>query len=178
MNVLTQFAEAEAPHGDIFSALGIDWKMLVFQIVAFVVLVWLLGKFVYPILMKTVDARQADIEAGTKAAEEAKQHASKAEADVEKLMKKARSEANDIVSTAKKEAAAAVEKAESKSKTRAERIIAEAHEQLGKDVEAAKKALHNETLELVTLATEKVVGKTVSAKVDESVISAAVKEAK
>ena len=177
MNVLTQFAEA-APSGDLFSALGIDWKMLVFQIVAFVVLVWLLGKFVYPVLMKTVDKRQADIEAGTKAAEEAKQHASKAEADVEKLLKEARREATDIVSTAKKEAAAAVEKAESKSKTRAERIIAEAHEQLGKDVEAAKKALHNETLELVTLATEKVVGKTVNAKVDESVVSAAVKEAK
>lgn len=178
MNTLTQFAEAGAGKSDIFSALGIDWKMLVFQIIAFVVLVWLLGKFVYPVLMKTVDKRQEEIEASTKAAEEAKQHASKAEADVEKLLKEARREATDIVSTAKKEAAAAVEKAESKSKTRAERIIAEAHEQLEKDVVAARKALHNETLELVTLATEKVVGKTVNAKVDEGVVSAAVKEAK
>jgi F-type H+-transporting ATPase subunit b len=177
MTILTQFAES-APSGDIFSALGIDWKMLVFQMIAFVVLVGLLGKFVYPVLMKTVDKRQADIEAGTKAAEEAKQHASKAEADVEKLMKEARREATDIVSTAKKEAAAAVEKAESKSKTRAEQIIADAHAQLEKDVVAAKKVLHNETLDLVALATEKVVGKTVSVKVDENVISAAVKEAK
>ena len=176
MDILTQFADA--PQGDIFSALGIDWKMLVFQVIAFIVLVWLLGKFVYPPLMKTVDKRQAEIEAGNKAAEEAKQQASKAQEDVEKLMKQARSEARDIVATAKEEATAAIEAAEAKSKSRAERIVAEAHEQLEKDVIAAKKALHNETLGLVAMATEKVVGKTVTAKVDESVIAGAVKEAK
>jgi F-type H+-transporting ATPase subunit b len=178
MNVLTQFAESGAASSNLFTALGIDWKMLVFQVIAFAVLVFLLGKFVYPSLMKAVDARQADIEAGSKAAEEAKKQATEAHTDVEKLMKQARRDASDIVSTAKEEATAAIEAAEAKSKTRAERIITEAHAQLEKDVEAARKVLHNETIELVALATEKVVGKTVTAKIDESVVSAAVKEAK
>lgn len=178
MNVLTQFAEAGAGNSDIFTALGIDWKMLVFQIVGFVVLVWLVGKFVLPPLFKAVDSRREEIEAGSKAAEEAKKQASAAHEDVEKLMKQARRDASDIVSTAKEEATAALEKADAKAKERAERIVADAKDQLEKDVVAARKVLHNETIDLVTLATEKVMGKNVDAKVDEKVISAAVKEAK
>lgn len=178
MNLLTFVASAEPASSNLFVALGIDWKMLIFQALGFVVLVWLLGKFVYPVLMKTVDARQAEIEASTKAAVQAEKKAAKAEEDIAKLMKKARAEASEIVTTAKEEANAAIEAAESKAKQRGERLLADAQDQIGKDVIAAKKALHNETLDLVALATEKVVGKTVSPKVDAAVISAAVKEAK
>lgn len=178
MNILTHLASAEASSGNIFEALGIDWKMLIFQILGFVVLVWLLGKFVYPILLKSVDARQAEIEASTKAATEAEKKAAKAEADIEKLMKQARKDASSIVSTAREEANAALEAAETKAKTRADAIVTSAQEEIQKDVIAAKKALHNETIDLVALATEKVVGKTVSSKVDDSIIANAVKEVK
>ena len=41
---------------------------------------------------------------------------------------------------------------------------------------AAKKALHNETIELVAQATEKVVGKTVNAGVDKQLITQSIKE--
>ena len=177
MNILTQLASTEAASGGLFTALGIDWKMLIFQIIAFAILVALLGKFVYPVLIKTVDARQTEIEAGTKAAEEAEKQARAASKNIEKLLAQARVEASDIVSTAQEEATAAIEAAEAKSKVRAEHIVAEAHTQLEKDVLAAKKMLHNETLELVALATEKVVGKTITPQVDENVIASAVREA-
>jgi F-type H+-transporting ATPase subunit b len=175
MNLLTQFATTGPASGGLLGALGIDWKMLIFQVIAFVILVLLLGKFVYPILMKTVDARQAEIEASSKAAAEAEKQAAEAKLAVEKLLKQARLDAHDIVVTAKEEAVAAIEVAEAKSKVRAERIITDAQSEIEKEIVAAKKALHNETLELVALATEKVIGKTVSAKVDDAVISAAVK---
>jgi F-type H+-transporting ATPase subunit b len=159
-------------------ALGIDPAMLLFQAIAFLILVWALGKYVYPTFIKVVDDRQAKIEASTAAATEAEKKAVEAKDEVEKMMKQARKEASEIVTTAKEEAAATLEAAETKSKTTAERIVADAHAQIDKDIVAAKKALHNETLELVALATEKVIGKTVTAKVDEAVISAAVKGAK
>src|SRR3954470_14207677 len=130
MNILTQFAETDAASGGIFEALGIDWQMLIFQIIAFVILVALLGKFVYPSLIKTVDARHNDIEASTKAAQEAEKKAAQASKDIEKMLKQARTEAGEIVTTAKEEATAAIEAADAKSKERAERIILEAHAQL------------------------------------------------
>lgn len=177
MNFLTQFASTEeAVGGDIFSTLGIHWELLVFQVIAFLILVWALGKFVYPWLMKSVDERQAKIEESVKAAEEAERKAESAQEDIAKLLKEARTEAKDIVTTAKDEAAAMVADAENKAKTRAEKIVKDAHDQIEKDVIAARKALHNDTIELVALATEKVMGKAVSADIDKKIIAAAVKE--
>lgn len=178
MNILTQLAVTEPASGGVLGALGIDVWMLVFQALAFLVLVWVLGKYVYPVLIKVVDDRQAKIEASTAAATEAEKKAVEAKDATEKLMKQARKEASEIVTTAKEEAAAALELAETKSKERAERIVADAQAQIEKDIVAAKKALHNETLELVALATEQVIGKTVSPKIDDAVISAAVKGVK
>lgn len=178
MELLTQFAAENASQENVFSALGIDWKMLIFQIIGFVILVWLLSKYVYPVLIKTVDARQAEFEASSKAAQEAEKKAEETKAEVEKLLHQARRQAADIVTTAKEEATAAIEAADSKAKARADHIVADAHEQIAKDVVAARKALHNDTIELVAAATEKVLGKTVTPKVDDSLIASAIKEAK
>lgn len=177
MESLTQFAATEAgADKDIFSTLGIHWELLALQVVAFLILVWALSKFVYPWLMKQVDERQAKIEESVKAAEEAEKKAESAQEEVAILLKEARVEAKDIVATAKDEAAAMVAGAEAKAKQRANKIVADAQEQLEKDVIAARKALHNDTIELVALATEKIVGKTVSDSVDKKIIAAAVKE--
>lgn len=176
--VLTQFASSEAATGGVFGALGIDWTMLALQGIAFLILVVLLGKFVYPVFIKAVDERQDKIEAGAKAAAEAEKKADAAKDEVAKLLKEARREASDIVATAKDEANAMIEKSEQKAKTRAEKIVADAREEISKDVLAAKKALHNETIDLVAAATEKVVGKAVTEKVDDKIIAAAVKETK
>lgn len=177
--ILTIMAAADAGHEKgFFEALGIDWTLLVLQTLAFLVLLWFLAKFVYPPLTNMLEKRDEAIEAGVKAAQAAEQKADETKTEISKLLKQARSEASDIVTTAKEEAAATVETADAKAKARTERILAEAQEQIEKDILGAKKALHNETLELVAMATEKVVGKAVTSKVDESVISAAVKEAK
>lgn len=178
--MFTQFASATADKekADIFTSLGIDWTLLVLQLVAFLILVWLLGKFVYPVFLKIIDERQAKVEEGVQAAVAAEKKAGEAQAKIEDSLKVARAEAADIVATAKAEATQMIQKAETDAKKRSDRIVAEAHETLEKDVIAAKKTLHNETLELVAQATEKVIGKTVTPKVDEAVIAAAVKEAK
>lgn len=183
-NVVTQFAEAahgaetEAASGGVFAALGIDWQMLLFQVIGFVVLVLIMGKFVYPILLKAVDARQENIEEGAKAAEEAEKKAQEAEANIEKLLKKARTEASDIVSTAKAEAVQMVEKAEHGAKTRAERIVAEAHEEIAKDVLAARKVLEKDTLNLVKQAAGLAIANVADDKLDAQVIKKAVEGAK
>lgn len=174
--LFTQFASETAEATDPVKALGIDMKLLVFQIIAFAILVWLLSKYVFPVLMKAVDDRQARIDESNAAAADAAKQAAETEEKLAKLLKQARSEATDIVATAKEEAAGLLAKTEEKSKVQAERIVAAAHESIEKDVIAAKKALHNETIELVAQATEKVVGKTVNAGVDKQLITQSIKE--
>lgn len=153
VSIITTLASAtpEASEG-IFEALGIDWQMILFQIIGFSILVVLMGKFVYPILMRAVDARQDTIEEGAQAAAAAEAKAASAQKDIAAALKEARSEAADIVSTAKNEAIAMVDKAENNAKTRSERIVAEAHEEISKDVLKARKALESDTLKLVKQA--------------------------
>lgn len=163
---------------DIFSSLGIDWTLLAFQVVAFLLLVALLGKFVYPYLIKTLDERQDKIEAGVKAAQEAEKKAASAQAETAALLKEARKEANGIIATAKSEAAASIIAAEEKAKARAERITEQAHEQIQQDIVSARKTLRQDTIELVALATEKVVRATTTEKTDKKVIEKSLKEVK
>jgi len=171
-----QFAETAEANADLFSTLGVDWRLLILQVIAFLILVFLLGKFVYPWLMKSVDERQANIEEAAKAATEAKKAAADNKEQVAALLAEARKEAAEIVGTAKLESAEIVANSETKAKKSAEHIVSEAHEQVEKDIAAARKTLYNDTLDLVALATEKVVSKDLTAAIDQKEIARAVKE--
>lgn len=175
---IIQFANAEPASGGILEVLGIEWKTLILQIVAFLILVWLLGKFVYPWLMKSVDERRDNIESAAKAAAEAKAAADNAQGKVAKMLKEAQTGAAEIISTAKLESANLLSDSEQKAKKRSEQIVADAQDEIKKEIIAAKKALHNETLELVAMATEKVVGKVISDETDAKLIDEAIREIK
>lgn len=172
---VAQFAASEGG-SNVFASLGIDWRLLVSQLIAFGILVFILSKWVFPIFFRIIDKRQDDIEASNRAAVEASKHAEKAQTEVANLLKEARSEAKDIIATAKEEATTMVSDAEARGQANADHIVTAAHEELSREVEAAKKALHNETIELVAQATQKVVGKAVDAHVDSDIIAAALKE--
>jgi len=175
MNPLTQFAATTTASGGIFEALGIDWKTLILQMIAFLILVWLLGKYVYPWLMKSVDERQDGIEAATKATIQAQAATADAQEKIAHLLKEARLNAADIVATAKLESANALTASEQKAQKRAEQIVADARVEINKEVLEAKKTLYNETLELVTKATEQVVGKVVTGEIDSKLVVDAIK---
>lgn len=176
-HIFTQFAEAPAK-SDLFGSIGIDWKLLLLQTIAFLILFWFLKKYVYPPIVAMLDKHDDQVNAAYNAAKEAAKNAEVAEAKVAGMLKEARAEAKDIVATAKEEATTMVSDAESAAKTQAEHIVANAHDDIAREVLAAKKALHNETIDLVAAATEKVVGKVVDAKMDTKVISSALEEAK
>ncbi len=178
MNFLTTFAEAAEPKGDILTALGIDWRLLIIQIVAFLILVWLLGKFVYPWLMKSVDERQKNIEDAAKVAKKAHESAVETQAETAELLAQARKEAAAIVETAKLEAAELASNSETRARTTAEQIVSDAHAQIEKDIDKARRELHDETLELISMATEKVVRKTHDKKADEKLIATLLEEAR
>jgi F-type H+-transporting ATPase subunit b len=110
---LQQFATAaaHAPKESILDGLGINFTLLILQAIAFLLMVFILAKWVYPVFLRIIDERQEKIDESTKAAEKAQKAAEKAEANVSNELAKARKEAADIVATAKTEATQMVEKA-------------------------------------------------------------------
>ena len=122
MGLFHQIAQA-APSDNLLSALGIDWKLLVVQIIAFLILVFLLGKFVYPLFMKAVDKRYEDVERAAKLAAEAEERATANQQEIRELFDTAKKEAADIVATAKLEASNIVSDSEEKATKHAEQIV-------------------------------------------------------
>ncbi len=168
-------AAAESSPG-LLQALGIDWKLFVAQGIAFLILVGVLGKFVYPVLVKAIDSRRESIEAGIKEAKEAEEALGKAEAKVAEMLAAARKDADDILARTQKEAANVVAEAEGKAKVRADQIVADARAQLDLDVAKAREVLRKDTVELVALATERVVGEKLDDRKDAELVKKALAE--
>lgn len=178
MSFITFFAETAAePSTDILSILGIDWRLLIVQVIAFLVLLWALSKFVYPWLMKSIDERQKNIEEITNAAKKSEKFAAEAQAETAALLSKARKEASEILANAKQEATDMVNASEAKAKKSAEAIAADAQIRLEKDINKAKRELYDETIRLVAMATEKVIQGTHSKELDEALIKKSIDEA-
>jgi F-type H+-transporting ATPase subunit b len=179
VDTVTLIASATAEHAQnagLFQALGIDVKLLIEQAIAFLILVAVLGKFVYPALMRAVDGRREAIEAGLKEAKESAEAAEKAQEQVNDLLAQARKDADDILARTHQEAASMVADAESKAKARAEQIVADARAQLSIDVSKAREALKKDTVELVALATERIIGEKLDDKKDADLVKKALAE--
>jgi len=179
MDILTVIASAAAQSehsAGLLQALGIDVKLLIEQAIAFLILVAILAKFVYPALIKAVEGRRETIEAGLKEAKESQEAAEKAQEDVAALLEQARKDADELLARTHQEATALVSEAEDKAKQRAEQIVADARGQLATDVQKAREALKRDTIELVALATERVVGEKLDDKKDAALITKALTE--
>jgi F-type H+-transporting ATPase subunit b len=147
-------AETEGSAGGIgalFTALGLNLPALILNMLAFLVIVWVLGKFVYPTLIKALDAKKDEYEAAARMEAEAKTALAGAEDKANQALTEARRAADEILASAKADATAQIEAA--RTKEQAERLVAEAHEQLNRDILTARKELKSETAKLVAGAT-------------------------
>lgn len=176
LSPLTQFASDKAASGGVFEALGIDWKMLVLQTIGFLILVFLLAKFVFPIFNKVIDEREKSFRAGAEAADKAKADAEAAEARIAKELEAAKKQASESVELAHKESAVMLANAEAKAKKRADHIVETAHASLEQDVLAARETLKSDMKHLVADATEVVIRQKLDPKTDQKLIEDALKQ--
>lgn len=163
----------ESASGGILGALGVDVRLLILQSIAFLVLLWILSKWVYPVFIKAIDERQAALDEGLKASQEAKAQAEKAEEKIAEEIKAARKQADEMLAATHKEAANIVADAEEKASRRAENIVSEAKADMQNQLLAARNELKSETRKLVAEATEQIIGEKIDAKKDARLLDKA-----
>lgn len=179
MDYLTNIATTEvAPQADLLGSLGISWQSLIIQLVSFLILLAILKKFAFPALFSALDKREKLIAESVSAAEEAKKAAEEAEANTEKQLQQAKDDAVAIVELAQKEANRIADEAEARASKKADHILEQSQARIESDIADAKKALNAEMVELIALATEKVIGTKLDAKADAELIRQALKSAK
>ncbi len=138
--------------------------VIVWMLVAFGILVFILAKFGWPVVLKSLREREASINDALRAADKAKEEMTQLQARNEDLLKEAKTERDEILRHARATSEKIVEDARRKATEEADRIVASARE----NIEYEKlKAMHDLKNEIATLSigiAEKLVGAEISDK--------------
>jgi F-type H+-transporting ATPase subunit b len=155
---------------ELFSKLGIDWKLLIAQIVNFLILLFVLYKFAYGPILAMLEKRQKKIEKGLKDADEAHKKLTESEEKQKEILRKARVEAKEILEKAHTQAEKSKSEMTNEAKVQAEKIIANAKADIEHEKEKTIAEIKSEIGGLVVAAAEKVIGEKMDAKKDREII--------
>jgi F-type H+-transporting ATPase subunit b len=128
------------------------------EVIAFVIIIWVLAKYVVPPINKAMEDRQAAIRKQFAELDEAQAEARKAEADYKEQLNNAKHEAARIREEAREQGAQIVQDAREKASTEADRIIEHAHAQIEADRKAAFASLRRDVGSLATTLAGRIVG--------------------
>ncbi len=154
----------------IIGALGVDIKLLLANIVNFVVLVYILKKFAYKPILQFVADRTAKIKQGVEDAKLAKINLAEAAAQREQILLEARREAKQIVEQAKTNAQQQAEQTIQHSRAESEKIVRAAQTQIKQEQIEALQQAKREVAGLVVQASEKLLRKKIDPATDKALI--------
>ena len=128
------------------------------ELIAFGIIVWILGKFVIPPVNRAMENRQQAIRDQFAELDEAKDEAHKAEEEYKAQLADARQAANKIREEAREQGAQIVQDARDKAQTEADRIIENGHGQVRAERQQAIASLRAEVGTLATELAGRIVG--------------------
>jgi F-type H+-transporting ATPase subunit b len=147
------------------------------SIVNFLVLLYLLRRFMWGPIMATLDSRAAKIREGLELTESAKRDREQLNKEVEKTLAEARREANVIAERTTKAAEAAAADIRTQSKAEADRIREKGREDAQHLHDQALAQLRTEVASMVVLAASRILGKEISAEQHRTLIERSLDEA-
>ena len=157
--------------GGLFTALGLNVQALILNTIAFLIIIYIMARFIAPTLVKALDAKRDELDAATRLKAEATHDLDEAKAAAAKVLSDARAAADGIVDNAKAEASDALKATTAKAEAEAKRIGDEAATSLRRDVELARKALKADTARLVAAATETILDEKLDATKDAALMN-------
>jgi F-type H+-transporting ATPase subunit b len=138
--------------------LGINIGNFIAQVITFGILLFVLARYVFPVLLKTLDERANTIREGVENAERARTAVSEAEKRVEGLLDQARVDAQATLTRATQAAERTRQEIEQEAQSRARDILAQADKRIQQEIAQARAQLRQEVADLAIQAAEHVVG--------------------
>lgn len=144
---------------DILNQFGINPLLLAAQVVNFLILLFLLKKFLYGPILKVLAERKKRIEDSLKNTEEIERKLLEIEEEKEKILAKAAAEAQQMMDETKKELEAMKEEGKLQAQHLAAQIIRKGEESARAGVEKMKQEMMAHLAQIVAVGMEKVSGK-------------------
>ena len=133
--------------------------LIFWQTVTFLLVILILGKFVWKPIMNALKAREGSIEEALRAAELARQEMQKLTADNEKLMIEARKERDQIIADASTIATKIREDAKEEASKITQKMIEDARHTINLEKQTAVNEIRNQVAEFSLQISEKILRK-------------------
>jgi F-type H+-transporting ATPase subunit b len=137
---------------------------LIAQMLAFLAFIGFTAKFVWPPLMRAIEARQKTIADGLAAAEQGRNSLETSKRQSDQAINEARSRAAEIITQAEKRASQMVEEAKNAAKDEAGREKAAAKAEIEQERTRAREQLRDQVATLAVAGAEKILRREVDAK--------------
>jgi F-type H+-transporting ATPase subunit b len=141
-------------------SLGIDWHILLAQLINFGILFGILFVLLYKPVRRMLDERSARIRESMEQAEQVKEQLARTDEQVRTQMEAARREGQGILAQAAQMGERLKEEARGEAKREAETIVNRARAEIERERDEAIEDLRNQFVDLAIAAAEKVVSET------------------
>jgi F-type H+-transporting ATPase subunit b len=153
----------------------IQWSLLLAQLVNFAIVLFVLWKFAYKPILKTLNNRTEMIEKGVKDADAAKKKLEEVSVEEREILKKAKIEAQEILKKAEESAKKEADNISVEAKKQTEKMIANAQKNMEQEKSKMMAEIKSEIAGLVVAATEKIIGEKLDSQKDKELIEQAIK---
>lgn len=159
---------------ELLHSLGINGKLLLAQIINFLILLFVLYKFAYGPVLKMLSERTEKIEKGLKDAEDSHKKLQEITVKEKEILDKARGEAQEMMKRATDAAALQAEEIVVSAKDKTEKMIEVAQKQIEQEKTKILAEAKAEIASLVMAATEKIIDEKLDANKDKELIEKAI----
>jgi F-type H+-transporting ATPase subunit b len=142
-----------------FEQLGVLWGNLIWQCLAFGLLVFLMYRFAYGPIIRMLDERANRIRESMEQAEQIKRDNAAAAQRAEQIIAEAQTQTRDMLAQAQQMSQRTITAAQAEARELRERLLADAHKHIEVDTQRAKDELRREVARLAIMAAGRVVGK-------------------
>lgn len=157
---------------------GIDWRLLLAQVINFFILLYVLKRFAYTPIINMLQERKNRIEAGMKASDDAKKRLSQAEQERTAILLKAEEEAVHLVSQSEKTAEDQAKMLLQSAHEKSEQVIAGGQKKLAEDQAKLQEEFAKQAHNLIKKGLMATIGRMTPTERDEHLITEALRELK
>ncbi len=140
------------------------------QLIAFVIFIYLVKKYVWPPLINAMEERKKRIESGILAAERGIAEEEEAQQKAQEVLNRSKDQASEIIANATRQASAMVEDAKDVATQEAEKVKAQAQSEIEQDTIRARNELKDQVSTLVMQGVNSVLAKEVDAKTHKDML--------
>lgn len=155
---------------EILGKIGFDPKMALFNFINFLIVFWLLKKFVLVKLADTLTKRQEQIQDSIDSFDKAEEELNKAKENANAIIDEAKVQKDEILENTHKQAKEMSEKLKAESQGEINVLMENAEKKMDLDKEAMKNELRKETVDLVVESTEKILRQKLDSDTDKKVV--------